>query len=47
VRVAAYSVNLLRRERRSLPKRTQLRGVQDLVAVGVADPGDERLVAEE
>ena len=40
-------VDLLGRERRALPERQQPGGVEDLVAVGVADPGDERLVLQQ
>ena len=40
-------VDLLRGERRSLPERQQARRMEDLVAVGVADPGDELLVLEQ
>ena len=40
-------VDLLGGQARSLPERQEARGVQDLVAVGVADPGDERLVPQE
>ena len=40
-------VDLLRREGRTLAEREQSRRVEDLVAVGVADPGDEGLVLQE
>ena len=40
-------VDLLGRQARSLAERQQARGVHDLVAVGVADPGHERLVPEQ
>ena len=40
-------VDLLRREARPLAEREQPRLVEDLVAVGVADPGDERLVPKQ
>ena len=40
-------IDLLRGERRTLPERAELRGVQDLVAVGIADSRDEGLVPEQ
>ena len=47
-RVAAYSASTSSAaRRRPLAERQQPRGVEDLVAVGVADAGDERLVAQQ
>ena len=40
-------VDLLGRQAGALPERQQAGRVQDLVAVGVADPGHERLVAQQ
>ena len=40
-------VDFLGRQRRALAERQELRGVEDLVAVGIADAGDEGLVAEQ
>ena len=40
-------VDLLGRQARPLAERQQAGGMEDLVAVGVADPGHERLVAQQ
>src|SRR4029079_5976981 len=41
------AVDLLRGQRRPLPEWQQPGGMQDLVAVGMADPRDERLVLQQ
>ena len=46
-RRAVAALDLFRRQARSLPEREQAGGVEDLVAVGVADAGHEALVPEQ
>ena len=48
VRVAVVQrIHLLGRKAGALAEREQPGGMEDLVAVGVADPGHERLVAQQ
>src|SRR6185369_15169719 len=47
VRGRMEGIDLFGRQRGSLPERAEARGMEDLVAVGVADAGDEGLVPEE